>query len=62
MAGRERKHLVEGQDIVRLRIRPYYSAGSNKEDKVEGKMNYYRKRETRWYDVEETRIGRKLED
>jgi hypothetical protein len=62
MDGRERKILVEGQGIVRVRIRPNDSAVSNKEDKVEEKMNYSRKRETCWYDVEETRIGRKLED
>jgi hypothetical protein len=48
MAGKERKFLVDGQDIVRMRIRPYDSARSNKENKVEGKMNYHRERETRW--------------
>jgi len=48
VAGRKLKLLVEGQDIVRVRIKPYDSARSNKENKVEGKMNYHRKRETRW--------------
>ena len=36
--------------------------GVTKENKVEGKMNYHRKREIGWKDVEETRIRRKLED
>jgi len=39
---------VEDQDIVGVRIRPCDLARSNKGNKVEGKMNYHRERETRW--------------